>query len=185
MDAPVQERAVDPYSENRYSSVINRLSRIVTYGQDIILYPFQSFGLTRVDENIVRVGPGVCVKDDVLIHIKESFDLDFSYNDYYVDDSGDMDAVGYYYIVLQYFYARSLPAPKAWIKIIRDIDGLYKAGTYSDNYIFLGTAHIIYDSVNYVLDTDPNCVSTTDPEDPSIIRPTITNDMYLVDGGVL
>ena len=183
--APVQERAVDPYSGNRYSSIINRLSRIVTNGQDVILYPFQSFSLTRVNDTTVTVGPGVCVKDDVLIHIKESFTLDFDDNDYYIDEIGDMESEGYYYIVLQYFYARSLPAPKAWIRLIRDTSGLYDTGNYADRYIFLGAAHVIFDTVNYVLDDDPNCLFTTDPEDSSITRPTTTGNWLFVDGGEL
>lgn len=185
ISALIQERAVDPYSGNRYSSIINRLSRIVTGGNDVILYPFQSFSLTRLSDTTARVGAGICVKDDVLIHIKEPFDLDFDDNSYYIDETGEMESEGYYYIVLQYFYARSLPAPKAWIRIIRNTSGLYDTANYSDRYIFLGAAHVVFDTPLYKLDTDPNCLFTTDPGDDSIIRPTTTGNWLYVDGGEL
>jgi len=181
--APVQERAVDPYSSNRYSSIINRLSRIVTSGSDVILYPFQSFQLTRLSDTEISVGPGMCIKDDVLIHIKETFALDFEDNAHYIDDDYAMDSAGYYYMVLQYYYARSLPAPRAWIKIIRDTAGLYRADNKSDSYIFLGAAKIVDDG-GYKLE-DPDCLYYSDPDYPSVIRSTQSGNWTYVDGGTL
>lgn len=182
---PVQERAVDPYSSNRYSSIINRLSRLVTSGSDVILYPFQSFQLTRLSDTEVSISPGMCIKDDVLIHIKESFTLDFEDNADYIDNTGDMSSTGYYYMVLQYYYARSLPAPKASIKIIRDIAGQYHTADYSERYVFLGAAKIIFDTPIYKLEADPDCLYYTDPENSTATRPTQSGNWLYMDGGVL
>jgi len=185
ISAPEQERAVDPYSSNRYSSIINRLSRIVTSGSDVILYPFQSFILTRLNDTTVSIGPGICIKDDVLIHIKESFTVDFDDNDYYIDEIGDMELPGYYYIVLQYAYAKSLPAPKAWIRLIRNTAGLYHTADYAERYIFLGVAQVIFDSPIYRLADDPDCLYFYDPSNSNIVRPVQSGNWFYADGGVL
>ena len=179
--APTQERSVDPYSDNRFSSVINRLTRIVSGGNDMILYPQQSFTLTQNSWKSVTINPGICIKDDVLIHIQESFLLDFDDNDYYVDEAGAMNSDGSYYIVLQYFYSRSLPSPSAYLRIIRDITNLYTP--YTNRYIFLGSAQVFYDSgqTRYELETD--ALSYEDPNNSSMYRPEAPGGWLDFDGG--
>lgn len=182
---PNQVRSVDPYSDNRFSSVINRLSRLVTGGNDCILFGQQSFSLTRLDWQTVRIGPGICIKNDVLIHIIQNFDVDFDDNDFYVDETGAMDNEGYYYILLQYFYSRSLPTPQAALRIVRDVATLYTP--YSNRYIFLGTANIIYNigETRYELEVDPDCISHNDPSNPSVMRPMPESSWLYVDGGLI
>lgn len=178
LTAPTQERSVDPYSNRRFSSVLNRMSRIASTGEDVILFPNQSFTLTRTNWYEVKVTPGICIKDDVLIHITEDYYINFANSNYYVDESGAMVSEDDYYIVLQYLYSRSLPAPKAWYKVIRDISSLYTG--HEHQYIFLGAANIVWNAgeVQY----EVNTVSYTDG---SITRPITVGDWMRIDGGEL
>jgi hypothetical protein len=187
---PDQERSVDPYSSNRYSSVINRLTRCITGGYDVILHPLTSFQLTRISNYQITVSPGVCIKNDVTIHIyHEDYIVDFSDPYYYIDtieSSTPMDTTGYYYIVLQYQYSRSLPTPKDYYKIIKNINTYYTP--YTDSYIFLGCAHVIATVGSYSLDLNPNCIKYEDPENTDIKRPTqgmYNVSEFILDGGDL
>jgi hypothetical protein len=177
LSAPAQQRSVDPYSNRRFSSVFNRITRVASAGSDIILFPNQSFRLSRLNWKEVKVESGVCVKDDVLIHVTEDFYIDFSDNDYYVDDTGAMTSAAYYYVVLQYLYARSLPAPKAWIKVIRDITSLYTG--HEHQYIYLGSVLTIWNGSESRYE-----VSTVYHNTP-IERPIATGNWMLLDGGEL
>jgi len=178
LTAPAQERSVDPYSNRRFSSVFNRITRVASTGIDVILFPQQSFKITKLNWKEVKVEAGVCVKDDVLIHITEDFYIDFTDNDYYIDESGAMDPVGYYYIVLQYLYARSLPAPKAWIRVIKNTEALYTSST-SRNYIFLGSALIVWNGSGSRFE-----VGTVYNNTP-IERPVAAGNWMMIDGGEL
>ena len=142
---PVQERSVDPYSENRFSSVINRFTRMVTNGENIIMFPDKSFKLRWIDSTTISIGAGICIKDDVMIHIKEDYELDFTNNEFYVDSSGSLQEEGTYYIVLSYMYQRSLPSPQAYYKIIRDVDTIYRP--YINRYIFLGAVTVEWNDI--------------------------------------
>jgi hypothetical protein len=139
---PEQERAIDPFSQYRWSQNLNRLSRAVTGGRNAVHFADRSFKLTKMDWKTVTVDPGIAFKDDVLIHIKELVELDFTNNEYYIDPTGTMEAAGYYYIVLQYYYNRSLPAPVALIRIIRDTALYYYP--YETDLIFLGAAQVTF-----------------------------------------
>lgn len=180
LTAPVQERSVDPYSNRRFSSILNRMTRVVSTGQDVILFPNQSFSFTNTAWYEVKISPGICIKDDVLIHITEDYYMNFANNNYYIDEAGTMIEIGYYYIVLQYLYARSLPTPKAWYKIIRDIDAHYVG--HENNFIFLGTARIIWNGgeSRYEITT----VSYTN-EAGTVKRPVTVGNWMRIDGGEL
>lgn len=183
LTAPLQERSVDPYSNRRFASVLNRITRIASGGRDVILFPNQSFRLTHLNYREIEVSSGICVKDDVLIHITEDFDVDFSNNDYYVDDSGGMTQEGYYFIVLSYVFARSLPAPRAWIQIIRntgtegELDGLYYGREHA--YIFLGSATVEWNGSQSRYEV--TAVNYNTP----ITRPVASGDWLVLDGGEL
>ncbi len=177
LTAPAQERSIDPYSNRRFSSVFNRITRVASTGIDVILYPTQSFKLTKLNWKEVKVDSGICVKDDVLIHITEDFYIDFSNNDYYIDDTGAMTSASYYYIVLQYLYARSLPAPKAWIRVIRDITSLYT--NHEHQYIYLGSALTVWNAGESRYE-----VSAVYHNTP-IERPIPVGNWMILDGGEL
>jgi len=180
LTAPIQERSVDPYSNRRFSSILNRMTRIASTGEDVILFPNQSFALTHTNWYEVKITPGICIKDDVLIHVTEDYYINFANNNYYIDPAGTMSEVGYYYIVLQYLYARSLPTPKAWYKVIRDNSAYYTG--HEHEYIFLGSARVIWNGgeSRYEITT----VHYTD--DTGLIkRPVTTGNWMRIDGGEL
>ncbi|MCK5016123.1 MAG: hypothetical protein KAS32_03545 [Candidatus Peribacteraceae bacterium] len=156
--APTQVRSVDPYSEQRFSSVINRMTRIITNGEDAILLPDTSLVPSKLDFETVSLTSGICIKDDVFIQVTEPFtQLDANDAVYYVDNylggTGGMDSTGVYYIVIDYSYERSLPAPVAHYRFIKDLASFYDG--FESKYIFLGIANIIYNTpqVRYEIDT--------------------------------
>ena len=185
LTAPTQQRALDAYSDSRYSSSINRISRLITGGVDMILFQETSFTALRTAWNTLSIGGGIAVKDDVLIMTSESYVLDFDDNDYYVDTTGEMEEAGRYYVVMEYNYSRSLPAPKAYLKIIRDQD-------YFDNnltcYVFLWAVYVGYNytSKRYEISSSGTAIQDHDSTNINTIRPTpILTDCTSIDGGVV
>ena len=179
--APIQQRTLDPFSDHRFSQVINRSTRIITGGEDCILYP-SDFALTKSNHKIVNIGTGIAFKDDVIIHIMEDYNVDFSDLDFFVDDDGGgMDEIGDYYLVMNYTYGRSFPGPRAYFKIIKNLDTVYFP--YTSRYIFLGKVEVVWDSIELRLE-----VSDVFPYDESrsIFRTYAKlYDDLIVDGGVL
>jgi len=177
---PIQQRALDPFSDHRFSQIINRLSRIATGGINCVFFPTISFPLTLKDTSTVTIGPGICVKDDVFIHMTEDYDVLFDQNDYYEDISGQgLNSIGDYYMVVKYDYSRQFPTPKANYKIIKNISGLFDA--YPERYIFLGKATIIDNGGTFEIDS----ISDHDiANDRHIFRiePQLYNCL-IVDGG--
>lgn len=173
---PDQERVMDGFSDNRFSSVMNRVMKMATI-EDIVLFPGQTFKFTVDSTSEVTIGEGIFIKDNMIVHVQESFTLDFSNNDYYIDSTGNMEEEGYYYIVAKYEYKRQRPGPKASYHIIRDTY-LYD----SSIHIFLGTAEIINNGGVFIVSR----VFTYDPLDVSIKRPTITSEpTMIIDAGEL
>lgn len=198
---PDQIRSVDPYADHRFSNTINRFNRIITGGEDTIL-PFddQEFNLTRkttagsetiagtvytwAANKAVKVGPGMCIKDDMLIHIKNSSYVNFSDPTNYVGSGtgfNAFDTTGKYFILLSYTYARSIPAPQASIVIAKQRSEFLNN---RDRYIYLGTATVDYTSTFIV-----SGVSLTDIDelnsDTPITRPNYEFVVPFVDGGDL
>ena len=181
MAYPRQVRSIDAFNENRFSSVINRFTRLLTGvgGTDVILFSNTSFHLTAdsTSVNCVNVAPGLCIKDDVMIQCTDDFSLDFSDATNYVDAVGGMIATGTYLVVLQYTYARTLPTPKAIYKIIRDINGYYIGSEYK--YILIGVVTVAFDGSDYY-------ISAIADESGTYPRPVIdTSSLLAVDGGVI
>ncbi|MFW6001804.1 MAG: hypothetical protein ACOCQD_00530 [archaeon] len=162
MTVPKQERAVDPFGERRFTSQINRLTRMVTGGKDVVVYPDDSFILTKIDKRKFNVSTGVCIKDDVLIHFTEDLEINaFENTDFFLDDTPGVNDEGIYYIVVQYNYARSLPPPKSYIRIIRN-KNLYSDN--EDNLVFIGCFRVKkYPSV--IEFYDPSSSLPSDPNE--------------------
>lgn len=127
---PTQIRTIDPYQDYN-SNAVNRLTQMVTNGLDCII------GATSADISIDPANPttklilsaGEFFKDDVYIQITSNFTIDMTDPDFYV--AGVRDEAGIYYIVVDYVYTKSRPAPQASIKIIRPSDhGLYNTTQY-------------------------------------------------------
>jgi hypothetical protein len=138
---PSQSRAIDPFSSYNSNSV-NVLTRMVSLGQNCII------GASSMDvvwdstsTTIVTVCSGICFKDDVIINITDNFKVDMSVDDFYVTQAGaGMNEAGYFYIVLDYTYSKSLPAPQAAIRIIKPSQVLSTFNT--SKYLFLKAVNI-------------------------------------------
>lgn len=178
MIIPSQHRSVDPYSDNRFSSVINRQTRILTGGENVVVYPDDSFQFSDSTADLeIIISPGVAIKDDVVVHITEDFTMGLNDSQFYEDPTPGIISVGEYYIVLKYRYARSLPSPKAEYKIIRDVESLYHPYTW--RYVLLGVFTIGFDDPNFVLEN----IDYASQEYPDDHRQVISGNLAIVDGG--
>jgi len=137
---PNQSRAVDPYASYN-SNVVNQLTGIVTRGVDALDYynSLQVISDSTSSTDHVEVQTGIVYKDDMLIEITSPFRVDFTDTNHYYSAAGNPfnTEAGIYYIVLQYVYVKSRPAPQANIKILLPSQtSAYRAqiasGSYSD-----------------------------------------------------
>lgn len=199
---PTQIRSVDPYADHRFSNTINRFNRIFTGGENTIMpYDNVEFNLTKMTNQgvatpggagyptytwnankAVKIGPGLCIKDDVLIHIRHDAYLNFEDTDNYVGTGSgynQFNATGKYFILLHYVYSRSIPAPQATYVIAKQrLEFLDNR----DKYIYLGTANIIASS-GYSIDTVELTDIDENDNDALIERPNYKFVLPLVDGG--
>ena len=116
---PSQVRTIDPFAEYN-SNVANRLTRMLTQNDNVLLSR-NSLSLELDSTSplkIVVVQPGVAFKDDVLIEVTAEHQVDFDDNTHYVGGTAKLTEAGYYYVVLEYTYVKSRPAPDVDIKIL-------------------------------------------------------------------
>ena len=149
---PTQTRAVDPFAS--YSSnIVSKISRIVSNGEDIIL-PSAPIDVSQLTVTSVQCSTGKCIKDDVYIEYTATHDVDFTDPTNYLEvGGGALDSTGYYYLVLQYTYIKSQPAPQSSVLIIKP----------SQRLTLYGSAHILLKvlnidssgSITELLDYDP------------------------------
>lgn len=144
MTIPNQIRSVDPWSENRFSDNYNVRSRILTAGRDSVVY-LESFAITKTGDTTITIGPGLAIKDDVLIHILETTTIDLaSIQGYVISGEGEPpiadpladDVV--LHICLHYHYSRSIPAPTAKFVIIKNPNEHFT----EVNHMWLGRVHV-------------------------------------------
>jgi len=117
---PTQERIVDPFASYN-SNVVNKITQIVTQNSDGLLTT-NSLQVTLDSTSpvdTVVVSAGFIVKDDVLISITQNHSVDFNDPDQYVTGAPILTEGGFYYLVLNYTYVKSRPAPQASIKILK------------------------------------------------------------------
>lgn len=171
---PNQTRSVDPYASYN-SNVVNALTRIVSNGQNVILSSFP----IRVDiltPTTARVSEGKCIKDDVFIEI-EQIDIDFADTDFYAAAAGSAFLEdGMYYIVLDYNYVKSRPAPVASIKIIKPSQranpAIFNSTSHMLLKVFDSTSNILLEAYDYDPEIPTNRVSRSqltayDPQFPT------------------
>ena len=115
---PAQTRAVDPFASFN-SDTVNQLTKMVTRGDDGLTTQnsLDVIADTTSPLDHVIVNPGTIYKDDVLITVTNQWRVDFTDSDQYISGS-PLSQIGYYYVVLEYTYQRSRPAPQARIKIL-------------------------------------------------------------------
>lgn len=165
---PEQYRAVDPFASYN-SGTVNQITEIKSRGDNVL---DNRCGLDVVEDATsntdVTLLPGYCYKDDVMIHITEEHNVDFTDSEHYISFDTGFDEVGYYYIVLEYTYVKSRPAPEARIKIVKPSQrSNYDYGTSSTSLIFLKAVKVIWTGAEF----------NVDPADPvHDYDPTITTN---------
>jgi hypothetical protein len=159
---PEQIRAVDPFASYN-SDTVNQLTRMATDGLNALKsYP----GLNVIEDSTspttqVIVTPGTVYMEDVLISVTENHTVDFTDPTHYVAyEPGGFNQDGWYYIVFDYNYVKSRPAPLARIKILKP--NQYNHPSLGITLHFLkavkvtgGGPHYIDTSVDF-RDYDPN-----------------------------
>ena len=142
MAYPKQVRSVDPYDTERWSTIYNLRSRIITGGEDKILHATESFTMTYGngdDGEEITVGPGIFIKDDNLVHITEDtvmktniaipkwvLDSDLSFLNQNNDPA---------YLFIDYQYERTYPPKQARYIWMKDLTPYV---TTPQQYIYLG-----------------------------------------------
>ena len=117
---PNQTRAVDPFASYN-SSTVNQLTEMVTRGEngltDYNALQVTSDSTAPFTQSVVSVG--TIYKDDVMVTLTAPHVVDFTDPLHYVSFGAGFNEAGTYYIVLDYTYAKSRPAPQARIKILK------------------------------------------------------------------
>jgi len=117
--SPNQARAVDPFASYN-SDTVNKFTRMLTYGENGIATPAScdvTLDSTSITQVIVK--EGFVYMDDVWLNISSPHIVDFEDPDHYYDFGLGFDRAGEYYIVLEYTFQKSRPAPHAEIKIVK------------------------------------------------------------------
>lgn len=114
---PSQDRAVDPFASYN-SNTVNVLTRAITHGEDGIANVL-SCDVAIASTTSLTLNPGEVFKDDVWITISAAHIIDFTDSNHYYNFNTGFDEAGYYYIVLEYVFQKSRPAPQAKILIIK------------------------------------------------------------------
>jgi hypothetical protein len=156
---PSQIRTIDPYS-SYHSNITNRLTRLVTKGDDVILDE-NSVLLETIDSTSsvyeITVSTGYVIKDDVLIIFDEEVTVDFTNNDFYPDGIVEWDEEGIYYLTVDYIYQKTKPAPQAGLIILKPSQTSLIS---SNRYLFLGAIDVEDIggslSITGIYDYDPN-----------------------------
>jgi len=151
---PLQNRSVDPGSSFD-SDNVNKLSRIVTGGEDQIL-KHEYLLPTLVDFQTVNVTAGLAIKDDVVIQFLSSNDINI--NEKIGPNFSNIDgtwpspfpSTGVVYIVLKYVYQKVKISNVAELKYYLDITN-FKINEDYYFYSFLGCADYSYASNTFTL----------------------------------
>lgn len=158
---PNQTRTVDAFS-SYHSNIVNRLTRIISDGEDVIIGN-DSLSVSIMDSTNLNLSSGFVIKDDVLIEVTSNFNIDLESSDLYYDGASPLPEEGLYYIVLDYTYEKTKPAPEANIVVLtpsqtNDI-------TYN-RFLFLQSVDIIDSGSGLVIDE----IYGYDPNDKNITR---------------
>ncbi len=159
---PIQTRSVDPYSSYNSNSV-NRLTRMITRETNCLhdIYSIDVEADTTAPLTFVVVKEGTAFMSDVYIKIDADFRVDFEDRDFYLDVN-PFNEVGYYYVVLDYYYVKSKPAPQASIKIFKPSQRAIL--DTSTRYLLLKVVHVLWNGSTFEIDPD---FLDYDPEYPT------------------
>ena len=170
---PTQQRSIDPYSSYN-SNTFNAFTRIVTGGDNALLSnnSIEVLSDSTSPETTVIVTPGICFKDDVMINFTAPFEVDFTDVSFY-DSTTSFDEEGYYYVLLNYTYAKSIPAPQASIRILKPSQRM----SFSDAHLMLKIVEVSFNGVSFEISD----MLEYDPEIPDHKRQYTTVFASLVD----
>jgi len=159
---PSQIRSVDPYASYD-SNVVNKLTRIVSDGENILLSP-SPIDVSLINATTIRALIGKAIMQDVLIETQLDLDVDLADIDFYVDSTGGFwNETGYYLVVLHYEYNKTSPPPEASVKIIMPSQ---KATLYDPTkHLFLKCLDVSNSGINEI-----DAVLDHDPDNPSVNR---------------
>lgn len=170
---PSQERVVDPFASYN-SNIVNRLTEILSKGRNCLLSS-TDLRVTINDSTSVIVHEGYAIQDDVLIHLTAQHKVDFYDIDHYTN-TDPYPEPGYNYVVLDYSYVKSRPAPQASIKILRA----------SERSVLPASSNLQLLKVVKLSTTGPHIVESLhdfDPDNPTNKRQTAhrygTGEAYL------
>jgi hypothetical protein len=158
-NTPSQNRAIDPFSSYN-SDIVNQLSRNITRNDNGLLavsdLNVYIDSTSPLDHVVVK--PGFAVISDVLIQVNADHRVNFRDSTHYVTPSGGIfDEIGYYYVVLEYNYAKSRPAPTAKLKILRPSESGHSS--LGDSLLFLKAVNVVSgvgaNEIDSVADIDP------------------------------
>jgi len=163
---PSQSRAVDPFASYN-SDTVNTLTRMLTYGENGLATAVSCDVIDSTSNTEVTLKPGFVYKDDMWIYISANHIVDFTDSQHYDDFDAGFDEAGYYYIVLDYEFVKSRPAPQSRIKIIRPSERL--TSFPNSNLTFLKVADVaLVGASNEIVD-----LLDYDPDDTSVQRISI------------
>lgn len=154
---PNQTRHIDPFS-NYNSNTVNSLTKMITRGTDC-LHSSHALDIisdsTSPTDNII-ITTGEFFKDDVLISVDENFTVDMTDTSFYISGPAFNEA-GYYWILANYVYAKTIPAPKMSIVILKPT----QTSLFNESeHLFLKAVKVSYDGSFYI-----DSFSNYDPND--------------------
>jgi len=164
---PVQTRAVDPFASFN-SNTVNQLTEMITRGQDGLTdyNALQVISDSTSPNTQLLVTTGTVYKDDVMITLTQQHVVNFADPLHYVSFGGGFNEAGIYYIVLDYTYAKSRPAPQASIKILKPSQ--IPNPSVGTSLFFLKAVQINFSgSIFYI---DVNALYDYDPGHPTVKR---------------
>jgi len=171
---PSQTRTVDPFASYD-SDTVNKHTKMVTFDEEGMARINDLRVTEALDSTSVIVSTGFVYKDQVLIHMTGQGIVDFNNPDHYYDydDPVASPQDGLNYIILNYVYVKSRPAPQASYQIVKQS----QRGTYSPggSWIFLACVDISF--AGGVSPPIVNAIYDFDPEDQDNKRPYVKSYM--------
>jgi len=158
LEYPVQTRAIDPYSSYN-SDIVNRLTRLITRGKNCLhgTHAIDAYA-DSTSSNTIIIIPGQCFKDDVIISIDQPMVVDLTSSDYYINHQNPWNEAGYYWLCLEYTYAKAKPAPQAKIRLLKPSQ--HHLFAQSGAFLFLKAIEVTFDGTVFnmgsLYDHDPS-----------------------------
>jgi len=156
---PSQERTVDPFASYN-SNTVNDHTKMITLDDDVIanINSLRVTDAMDATSTSVFVSTGIAYKDAVLIQMTAQGTVDFNNEDHYYNPTGNI-VNGYHYIIMNYVYVKSRPAPQASYQILQPL----QRGSYSPggSWLFLACVDISnagdpVPTIYEILDYDPD-----------------------------